>query len=431
MKRHEIVSVSKPIKATKHNPCPICGKPDWCYVSVSSYRFDDGTTVDFDFVSCRRENAPSVFGQDGKFYIFDRDSQDNVHIFEEVNQRAFRYEKMGKDPNVKAPSSYEVKVAKERIFRGETPIASKAHRDKVYRALLDSLSLESQHEQQLLQEGWSQEMIKKSRFVTLPLGGYQVSALIKKQKANTPLDAQEMVYATYKNKSRKKVAQDLSLKFELAGVPGFYLNHNKFDDTNYWDISGGTGIIMPMYDIEGLIFGLRIRLDVSKGGKYKWLASYYEEVAFEDESKVIYENKFTLGTKAQSEVSYLFPDFMTPFLFVTEGEKKQRVVVEKKQIACANVPGVSSFGSMINDIDALKERGIKYIIIGYDADKASNAHVLKAELKLIKELLMQGFEIFVAGWSQSLGKGVDDVLLNGNDIQFETLTEYLSKISIE
>lgn len=431
MKSYEIVSIAKPVKATRHNLCPICGKPDWCYVSTSTYRFEDGNTFEFDFVCCRRDSSPSVCGQDGKFYVYDRESKDNVNIFEEVNQRAFRFEKMGRDQNVKAPRDYLARVSKERIFRGETPIASKERRHAVYTALLGMLKLEAYHQQHLLDEGWSEDMINKAPFVSLPMSGYQVSVIIKKKMSNSPLSLQEQFYSKCNNKTRKKIAQDLSLKFDLTGIPGFYLNQNRRDNTDYWDMSGAAGMLMPMYDINGLIFGLRIRVDEAKGGKYKWFASFYEEVIFEDDKIIISENKFKSGTKAQSEMSYMFPSFQTPFLFVTEGEKKQYVVVNKKQIACADVPGVSSFGTMINDIPALKERGIKYIIIGYDADKSSNAQVLKAELKLIRELLLQGFEIFIAGWSESLGKGVDDVLLSGNDTQYETLSDYLTRISQE
>jgi len=174
---------------------------------------------------------------------------------------------------------------------------------------------------------------------------------------------------------------------------------------------------------------LRVRLDDPKEteGKYKWFSSYWEKLISETETEKVFDNPMMKGSSCPLSVSYLFPEFQTPFLLVTEGEKKQEVVVSKKNIACTNVPGVASFKTMLNDLGYLKELGIKYIIIAYDADKAQNALVLRAELNLIKALLEEGFEIFIAGWSETFGKGIDDVLLSGNDIMYDTLEDYLNK----
>ena len=49
--------------------------------------------------------------------------------------------------------------------------------------------------------------------------------------------------------------EELSLK-SLAGVPGAYVN-----DRGQWTFNSRSGIVFPIYDAEGLIYRLRVRLD--------------------------------------------------------------------------------------------------------------------------------------------------------------------------
>ena len=53
----------------------------------------------------------------------------------------------------------------------------------------------------------------------------------------------------------KKVMQELGIK-SLSGVPGAYLN-----DKGNWSFVGKSGIVFPVYDEEGFIYRIRIRLD--------------------------------------------------------------------------------------------------------------------------------------------------------------------------
>lgn len=427
---HQIVGISEIKKVTRHEPCPVCGKPDWCFVSTSTYSFTEGNNEDFDFISCRRILESQVYGEDGKYYVYERTTGDGVHIYEEVMQRAHRHERMGIDNKVKSPANYVVKSSKTKTVKCENNLASAERRDKVYRAFLGLLILEEHHKRYLKSEHWDDKMIIESMFRSLPPQGHELSSAIKKKKSGAELTSKETLMLGLKNKSRKSISQELYLQFcDLEGIPGFFLNYNKYSNEYYWDIATKQGILMPMFDAFGRIFALRIRLDFPNEaeGKYKWVSSYYEKLILESETEKIYDNPMKKGSSAPLSVSYLFPDYQTPFLLVTEGEKKQRVVVSKKGIACVNVPGVSSFRTMLGDIDHLKELGIKYIIIAYDADKSNNMMVLRAELSLIQALLEAGFDIFVAGWSEIYGKGIDDVLLSGNDITYDTLEEYLNK----
>lgn len=427
---HQIIGVSEMKKVSKHDPCPICGKPDWCYLSTSTYSFSEGANEDFDFISCRRSLESQIYGQNGNFYIYDRTTGDGVHIYEDVLQRAHRHKRMGIDDSVNSPKGYVVKKSKTKTVLCEKNLASVERRDTVYRALLDMLILEQHHLNYLQKEKWDNQMITDSMYKSLPPQGFELSSAIKKRKSGDKLSSKDELILSLKNKTRKSIAQELYLKFgDLEGIPGFFLNQNKYTQENYWDISTKMGILMPMYDVHGRIFSLRIRLDFpnENEGKYKSLSSYYEQLISETDNEKVYDNPMKKGSNSPLNVSYLFPDYNTPFLIVTEGEKKQRVVVHKKKVGCCNVPGVASFKTLLNDVEHLKELGIKFIIIAYDADKAKNVMVLRAELNLIQALLEEGFEIFIAGWSEAFGKGIDDVLLSGNDITYDTLEEYLNK----
>ncbi len=432
--KYERVGQPTMVKVNKYNPCPICGKPDWCFSSFSTYSFEEGMDEDFEFVACRRVTSPQAAGVNGNYYVFSNESKkDNVSIYEEVMQRAHRFKRMGIDENIKVSKDYKVKTSKRRVCLSENKLASVEKRDAVYRAFLDLLFLEDYHRRSFYDELWDHDLIEKSMFKSLPPSGYQVSQIIKKKKKNEELTDYELLSLNSKNLSRKKIAEKLYLQFgDLEGIPGFYLKHTKYNNENYWTFCGSQGIVMPMYNVDGKIYGLRIRLDeVGKSGKYKWFQSVYEKLDNETETEAFFKNVYNKGSNLPSGISYKFPAYQTPFLFATEGEKKQHVVVEKERLACANIPGVSSFSAILQDTDRLKELGIKYIIIGYDADKSENTHVLKAELKLIKALLEEGFEIYIAGWDTNYGKGVDDVILNDHKVSYEPLLVYLDKIDKE
>ncbi|MBI9013819.1 MAG: DUF3854 domain-containing protein [Clostridiales bacterium] len=420
-------------KVTRHNPCPICGKPDWCFTSTSTYTFEEGPDEDFDFLGCRRTTLDQVAGEDGNYYVFTKESKkDGMSIYEEVHQRARRFKRMGIDENIKVSSDYQVKTSKKRISVSDNNLAAVEKRDEVYRYFLELLQLEDEHRKGLYHEGWDLDQIEGSMFKSVPPNGYTISQLIKKKKSGAELTEYEMSSLNRKNLTRKKISEKLYLKFgDLTGVPGFYLKHSNYNNENYWTFTGGQGMIMPMFDIHGKIYGLRVRVDNTEKNKYKWFSSFYEKLDSENETEQYFKNVYANGSTQPLQISYRFPDVQTNFLVVTEGEKKQWIVVDNKGLACANIPGVSSFSTIIKDIDKLKEMGIKFIIIAYDADKSENTHVLTAELKLIKALLEAGFEIYIAGWDEKLGKGIDDVLLSGNEIQYEPLLDYLNSIEVE
>lgn len=415
--KYKVLNITKAQKLRKGEVCPICGKPDWCFSYEITYETNRTGIETYKFVACRRVETPQTYGYNGDYFSFEKLSSDGAFVYEEINSKARRYSSLGLDVTIK-PKSTPKRVVKKIIEAPEyrAPIEKI---DEVYRFLLDSLDLEEYHKEYLKSENWTDELINSSNFKSMPAPGYVLARIIKNDKKT---DFEEAIL-NYKI-SRKKLILKLIEQFgDLTGIPGFYKK-----SSGQWEINAPSGMLMPMFDIMGRVFALRIRKENGSGGpKYIWLSSFKEETK-EDDKSIEHYNKYELGSPCLYGVSYLFPDVDTPFLLVTEGEKKQKVVSHLKKIACANIPGVAGFKRLLDDIEQIKERGIKYIVIGYDADKASNAVVLKYELQLIRDLYENGFEIYVANWNEEVGKGIDDILLNGSSIQYDSLINYLNSI---
>ena len=94
-----------------------------------------------------------------------------------------------------------------------------------------------------------------------------------------------------------------------------------------------------------------------------------------------------------------------------------------KKFPVVSLPGVSCYSSIFNKdksnqslIDSLKQKGMKYFILCYDADKHTNEDVLKAEKRFIEELKKNNVIPLTGEWKNKFDKGIDDILLLGLDI---------------
>ena len=66
---------------------------------------------------------------------------------------------------------------------------------------------------------------------------------------------------------RRLLASLLACDHELHGLPGFYTK----DGT--WTLAGANGFLIPVRNKDGLIQGMKIRLDGDAARKYRWLSS--------------------------------------------------------------------------------------------------------------------------------------------------------------
>lgn len=446
------MAIYKEVK--KSRPCPICGKPDYCCFAYSNEGIET--------VICKRTAEQSnVIGADGQFYIFDGVTPNSNLCFEEANQRRAReMAKTGKTSdynfkNAKAP------VVKQLTIVDQVTPKSPQELDKIYRMLLSFLSLEPRDREYLRREGWSDELIDANHIVSFP------------EKDFTRFKYRKEQYS--KNPYRKKLAQMVMDKLgidNLRGVPGAYRDSN-----GKWTFSGPSGILFPLYDVNHFMYRLRIRLDFrdldaeihpgenkeddwfsygkhqkifisfkglyikqdgdkvflkeisrtennrqivkSVSGKYRNFASYSPDD--KEAEKGFLVNSYDSGCESGNQIGFYYNEYRDDMylLYVTEGEKKGIFCNAKLQAPHASIPGVQSWPLLLvgkigeRPIDILKAKGVRVIIVAYDADSAVNKDVMLALVKIVEALEKEDFIIGLAEWDMQKGKGEDDLLSNG------------------
>lgn len=240
--------------------------------------------------------------------------------------------------------------------------------DKVYNTLLRCLNLKKEHYYHLLGRGFSGELIR--------IKGYK--------SLSSSEDLAELA---------EKVASTTS----VADIPGFYQKDGR------WMLVEDNGLLIPCRNFEGKIWGIQIRTDDrSKGRKYCWLSSVGREN----------------GTKATAVYHVAVPTKLVNTknvpkrVWITEGPLKGDYAAEKIGEVFICVPGVNTW-KKTGIIKDLKEKGIREVIVCYDADAAANIYVAEAAYQLYKALRAVGMHVHFAYWNIQQGKGIDDLLKCG------------------
>lgn len=384
---------------SKENRCPICGGPDWCGIMPGK---DGG-----ELIVCQRDcMKTNLIGRDGEYYIYICDSrQAKASIYEEAGQR--RAKEMQKQGKKISGFDYAKLQCRELIPVDITEPLSNRELDKVYRGLLSELILEECHYHYLKGEGWTDELIRKHHICSFPVKDFE--------------RYQSRIYQ--KNPLRVQLAEKLVRKFgSLEGVPGAYLNKK-----GKWTFAGNPGILFPLYDADGNIYRLRIRLDQDDGyGKYHNFSSFKEDQ--EAAGQGYLKNYYRKGCQAGNNIGIYADAQDDMFLcYITEGEKKGILGESYLKNPVISVPGVNSYAKVLEGkpgrrpIDAMKQKGVHILIIAFDADKEKNMAVLKSQSCLAQALQKEGITVAVANWDISLGKGLDDLLVGGNRPAYELL----------
>ena len=474
------------VEVTNRRPCPICGKTDWCCFY--------SPTLGKEFVICKRVlDTSDTVGKDGKFYKFCGLTHEEQNAkFQEMdawqaNKDAWQANKdawmrenkigpysekneyhrwYGASKSSRADSkTHSYSEYKEQEYEIVDPVSVKSHSelDRFYRALLRVLVLDPLHRQYLQSEGWSDELIR--------------SSLVKSFPAKDVVRFNHKLYDS-KNFYRKRIAQSVMSILhvtDLRGSPGAFVDHG-----GHWTLNGPSGIAIPVYDADGYLYGIRIRMDFcdidrtmeqvdgsyqytydgityyhtpfkgfshyengekvtdafyynDKGhmigvkGKYRPLTSYLEDQKEREQGRIV--NRFSSGCQAENGISvYYNPKEDVPKVaYFTEGEKKGIFANAIMHSPVITFPGVSSWRNMINGehgnrmIDKLKALGVRICLVAYDADKESNANVLRQQDAVAQALMAEGFSVGLTHWSTKYGKGLDDLLAGGNVPGFELL----------
>lgn len=248
--------------------------------------------------------------------------------------------------------------------RIETPLASIERRNAVYSAVLASLSLSQKHGEHLANERrLSKATIIRAGFRTVPswmLG-----------------DA---------------IAAELSKKWELKGVPGFWRKEGKW----VLRFAGVDGFFISIRNAVGQIEALQIR-------------------AFSGESKYLLVSSNELTDGVSSGAPHHWTGHKSETVIVTEGALKAEVIAEAKRrrneadfvIGLVSVSTFEeSFGANLRRICPF----IKTVQLAFDADWRTNEKVQKQMQRLANSIKAAGLKLQVLRW-ESEAKGFDDELL--------------------
>ena len=335
-------------------------------------------------------------------------------------------------------------------------VASAERRDEVYRAFLSLLKVEGKHLQKLHGE-WGTETasrIQKWGIRSLP-----------------PIDCYRFRSGeTYYNLSRKQIMERLLVRVGPPEyVPGFYKKNGA------WTFSGLSGIVYPIWSLDGKISCLRVANDYPdvkgeyqgrtgvyshqwQNGKHIWKFTFSdtepkEEVVAadvklkpegipygktankylyfnsckeaKDEENLLIYNEREKGAKAGSHPG-LFMRKGDSYCIVdaTEGEKKSIINNEVTGHPTICLPGVGTWAMLFDPkegidgrswFEILMDRGMRQLNVMYDADKYENERVMNAQVDFVTELSKYPQILVCVGeWSTAWGKkGLDDILLAG------------------
>lgn len=390
-------------------PCPICGKPDWCSIQY----VEGGEKLYY----CRRvlcgDNV--VSNTNGNTYIFIKQAKDGSCLYkDEQAYLASREQWLQDNRGTKHPRN----IKKNTVVNTSEPIKQEENiiplenelLDKIYRSFLKKLYLRKEHVRYFTHQGWNKTLILRSMVRTMP----------------PPMEI------SYTDISREKVTSELLKEFgSLKGVPGFYEKGN-----GVWTFAGAQGILLPLFDHQNNLYRLRIRLDHpeidengKKKNKYNNFSSFREIIT----SGQIVKNAYHNGCRAGSHIGlYETPDKDDyTVCYITEGEKKAIFANYVLRHPIISIPGVNSFnkvletfGTNYNVLDYLSAKGCRIFVIAYDSDKYVNEAVLLYEKKLAELLISGGFQIALAYWNPGFGKGLDDILTMNVRPNYEMVKVY-------
>ena len=439
------------------NPiCPICGYPgnDYCGRRMTS----EGLVM----IVCMRTHKcvseglnyfdaeGNCMGKDGNFYLRVGTSKSGNGCFMEANAKMAYDVAHGiqkKPKNFKMP---EYVAPKPKVVVDEVQPLPPERLHRVYSLMAKHLKLEDWHREYLHRDGWTDEMIEKYQIVSFPEKDFSRFKYRKDVRMKCP----------YRKKLASLILEDLGNPPEgLRGVPGAYQDKN-----GNWTFSGPSGIIHWQPDINGNLYGARIRMDwrdqnteilqengkeyfIENGqkwylsmkgacrilpdgskewkkdgnfkGKYRNLSSYVEDEEELKNNRIV--NIYTNGCQSGNKLGYYIDRQRDDMFicFITEGEKKGAFANYKMKAPFVTLPGVSSWSLLFKGdkgsrpIDQLKAMGIQYLVIAFDADKTVNADVLAKEQQTVAAVKEEGMFIGAAEWDINLGKGLDDLLAAG------------------
>lgn len=233
-----------------------------------------------------------------------------------------------------------------------------AERSEIYSNMLDLLTLSDRHKENLLGRGLSEDRIERNQYRSMPeteQGRRLLAGLLR------------------------------SCGHDLKGIPGFRTRYGE------WTLTGPNGFLIPVRSKEGLIQGMKIRLDdeATPDRKYRWLSS----------------RDMPNGTRSYSWI-HITGNRDSKRAFLTEGPLKGDVASFLDNDALfVCIGGVNAIHGLRETVRGL---GVTELVEAMDMDQYTNPHVRNAVLAIRKEVgNLPGVRYSKYVWSPAY-KGVDD-----------------------
>lgn len=249
-----------------------------------------------------------------------------------------------------------IKLQTPTVFEEYAPTDIKIRND-TYMALLNKLTLASDHYENLLNRGLSEQAIKINGYKTTPLIGNKLLA--------------------------SKLLEDGCY---LSGVPGFFKKNGEWSFKNTQ-----RGILIPVRDIDGQIQGLQIRRDNIEKRKFRWVSSSGEHDGCRAEGWV------HLAGSPEKQI------------VLTEGPMKADVIHHLSGKTVLAVPGVNTLNHLESALQRLKKMGLEKIMTAFDMDFLKNPHVQIGYENLVLLMEQLGIKFGTYIWDNSY-KGLDDYI---------------------
>ena len=235
-------------------------------------------------------------------------------------------------------------------------------RHAAYTAMLEHLTLLDRHGENLLGRGLSEERIRQNQYRSMPeteRGRRLLAGLLRSQG------------------------------HELLGLPGFRTYYGE------WTVSGPNGFLIPVRNKDGLIQGIKIRLDdeTQPNRKYRWLST----------------RDMPDGTRSYS-YAHVTGDTTKKRAYLTEGPLKGDVAsFLAKDALFVCIGGVNAIHGLK---DTIRDLGVTEVVEAMDMDQMTNPNVRKAVLAIRREIQsIRRLRYTKYTWNPAY-KGVDDYLLS-------------------
>ena len=251
----------------------------------------------------------------------------------------------------------------------ESAAAPAETRDKVYRNVLNNLTLSDKHKEDLLNRGLTEREISELGYKTFP--GNNVDTVWK------------IINGLEKE------------KLNPEGCAGFYKTKNK----NMWFVNYPMKdvILVKYMSFDNKLTGFQMRKnseDLSEGeNKYMWWTSVGKNHGTKPEGKVHYACDFEKNDKGEWQPKVFEGKSGKKYMCITEGAMKGDIshMISGKPFVC--IPGVGILKDLEADLPKWKNIGVTTAIICYDIDQLMNINVLRKLPELAKMLTDNGFEV--------------------------------------